>query len=82
MSSRQLFPPILRLRNSLQRRSASNPLAEQQLTKRLVDHARPNDVTEGYAAGWTVAQLREPEQKIADLIEALLPGTGTVADAA
>ena len=25
----QLFPPILRLLNSLQRRSASNPLAEQ-----------------------------------------------------
>ena len=26
------------------------------LTKRLVNHARPNDVTEGYAADWTVAQ--------------------------
>ena len=24
------------------------------LTKRLVNHARPNDVTEGYAADWTV----------------------------
>ena len=29
------------------------------LTKRLVNHARPNDVTEGYAADWTVTQLRE-----------------------
>ena len=42
------------------------------LTKRLVNHARPNDVTEGYAADWTVAQLREPAQKIADRIEALM----------
>ena len=45
------------------------------LTKRLVNHARPNDVTEGYAADWTVAQLREPAQKIADRIEALMSGT-------
>lgn len=42
------------------------------LTKRLVNHARPNDVTEGYAADWTLAQLREPAQKIADRIEALM----------
>ena len=41
------------------------------LTKRLVNHARPNDVTEGYAADWTVRQLREPAQRIADRIEAL-----------
>ena len=27
------------------------------LTKRLVNHARPNDVTEGYAADWTLRQL-------------------------
>ena len=45
------------------------------LTKRLVNHARPNDVTEGYAADWTVAQLREPAQKIADRIEALMQGS-------
>ena len=30
------------------------------LTKRLVNHARPNDVIEGYAADWTIVQLREP----------------------
>ena len=42
------------------------------LTKRLVNHARPNDVTEGYAADWTIAQLREPAQKIADRIETLM----------
>ena len=44
------------------------------LTKRLVNHARPNDITEGYAADWTVAQLREPAQRIADRIEALMHG--------
>ena len=42
------------------------------LTKRLVNHARPNDVTEGYAADWTVGQLREPAQRTADRIEALM----------
>ena len=41
------------------------------LTKRLVNHARPNDVTEGDVADWTIAQLREPAQKIADRIEVL-----------
>ncbi len=30
------------------------------LTKRLVNHAKPNDMTEGYAPDWTVNQLREP----------------------
>ena len=44
------------------------------LTKRLGNHARPNDVTEGYAADWTVGQLREPAQRIADRIEALMNG--------
>ena len=42
------------------------------LTKRLVNHARPNDVTEGYAADWTVGQLREPAQRIADRINELM----------
>ena len=42
------------------------------LTKRLVNHARPNDVTEGYAADWTIGQLRQPAQRIADRIEALM----------
>ena len=32
----------------------------RSLTKRLVNHVRPGDVTEGYAADWTVEQLREP----------------------
>ena len=47
------------------------------LTKRLVNHAPPNDITEGYAADWTIGQLRAPAQKIADRIEALMTaGTG------
>ncbi len=52
------------------------------LTKRLVNHARPNDVTEGYAADWTVTQLREPAQKIANRIEALMDSPLPAADAA
>ena len=52
------------------------------LTKRLVNHAPPNDVTEGYAADWTVSQLRAPAQNIADQIEAMLAGSGSIADAA
>ena len=42
------------------------------LTKRLVNHAPPNDVTEGYASDWTIGQLREPAQRIADRIEDLM----------
>ena len=41
-------------------------------TKRPVNHARPQDVTEGYAADWTVEQLREPAQRIADRIDELM----------
>ena len=29
------------------------------LTKRLVDYARPSDVTESYASDWAMEQLRE-----------------------
>ena len=42
------------------------------LTKRLVKHARPEDVTDGYAVDWTVEQLREPAQRIADRIDELM----------
>ena len=42
------------------------------LTKRLVNHARDDDITEGYAADWAVEQLREPAQRVADRIEALM----------
>ena len=44
----------------------------RSLTKRLVNHARPGDVTEGYAADWTVQQLREPAQRVADRIDELM----------
>ena len=46
----------------------------RSLTKRLVNHARPSDVTEGYAADWTLEQLREPAQRIADKIDELMRG--------
>ena len=43
----------------------------RSLTKRLVNHSRGSDVTEGYAADWTVEQLREPAQRVADRIDSL-----------
>ena len=46
-------------------------LLPRSLTKRLVNHARSSDITEGYAADWTIGQLRQPAQRIADRIEAL-----------
>ena len=42
------------------------------LTKRLVNHSRPQDVTEGYAADWTMEQLRDAAQRIADRIDSLI----------
>ena len=42
------------------------------MTKRLVNHARPSGVTEGYAADWTVEQLREPAQRMAYRIDELM----------
>ena len=47
-------------------------LLPRSLTKRLVNHARSSDITEGYAADWTIGQLREPAQRIADNIEELM----------
>ena len=44
------------------------------LTKRLVNHARPQDVTEGYASDWTGEQLRDGAQRIADRIDELIQG--------
>lgn len=45
------------------------------LTKSLVNHARPQDVTERYAADWTMAQLCESVQRVADRIDALIRAT-------
>ncbi|MDE0208974.1 MAG: hypothetical protein OXJ64_03740, partial [Boseongicola sp.] len=44
------------------------------LTKRLVNHAPPPDVTQGYAADWTMEQLRDAAQRIADRIDDLIRG--------
>ena len=49
----------------------------RSLTKRLVNHARGRDVTESYAADWSVEQLREPAQRIADRIDELARGVAT-----
>ena len=62
------------LRNNFINVAERDLLLPPLLTKRLVNHARPNDVTQGYAADWTIAQLREPAQKIADRIEPLMVG--------
>ena len=42
------------------------------LTKRLINHPRPNDVAEGYAADWTLAQPRTTAQRISDPVGALM----------
>ena len=47
-------------------------LLPHALTKRLVNHAPASDITEGYGADWTIEQLREPAQRIADRIETLM----------
>lgn len=49
-------------------------LLSRSLTKRLVNHARSGDVTEGYTARWSIEQLREPAQRIADRIDELAEG--------
>ena len=41
------------------------------LTGRLVNSARPRDVTRGHAADWTMEQLREGAHRIADRIDEL-----------
>lgn len=48
----------------------------RSLPRRLVNHARLFYATEGYAADWTVEQLREPAQRIADRIDALWTSRG------
>ena len=61
-------------------RSAFITVAERDLmlppslTRRLVNHAPPQDITQSYAADWTIEQLREPAQRIADRIQTLMEG--------
>ena len=70
------------LRNSFITVAERELMLPPSLTKRLVNHARPNDVTQEYAADWTIAKLREPAQRIADRIESLMTGIASSADAA
>ena len=49
----------------------------RSLTKRLVNHTRGREATESYAADWSVEQLREPAQRIADRIDELARGGAT-----
>ena len=60
------------LRNSFISVAERELMLPRSLTKRLVNHARSQDVTEGYAADWTVEQLREPAQRVADCIDHLM----------
>ena len=79
-----LYPPISEaggakfwfhgMRNCFITIAEHDLLLPRSLSKRLVNHARSNDVTEGYAADWTAGQLREPAQRIADRIESLMYG--------
>ena len=62
------------LRNAFITVAERELMLPRSLTKRLVNHARPQDVTEGYAADWSVEQLREPSQRIADRIDELMQG--------
>ena len=60
------------LRNAFITVAERELMLPRSLTKRLVNHARPQDVTEGYAADWSVEQLREPAQRVADRIDELM----------
>ena len=65
------------LRNAFITVAERDLLLPRALTKRLVNHARPGDVTEGYAADWTIGQLRGPAQQIADRIDRLMNASAT-----
>ena len=60
------------LRNAFITVAERELMLPRSLTKRLVNHARHSDVTEEYAADWTIPQLREPAQRIADRIDELM----------
>ena len=87
-----LYPPISEaggakfwfhgMRNCFITVAEHDLLLPRSLSKRLVNHARSNDVTEGYAADWTAGQLREPAQRIADRIESLMYGCAGEVDTA
>ena len=69
------------LRNAFITVAERELMLPRSLTKRLVNHARRSDVTESYAAEWTVEQLREPAQRVADRIDELAHAAGSGAAA-
>ena len=60
------------LRNCFVTVAAHELKLPESLVKRLVNHRARGDVTQGYATQWTLEQLREPAQRIADRIDALI----------
>ena len=55
---------VPRLAQLLHHRAERKLVLPPSPSKRLFNHARPSDVTQGYVADWTIAQLREPARKI------------------
>ena len=51
-------------------------LLPRSLPRWLVIPAWSSEITDGYAAEWTMGQLREPAQRIADRIEELMNDSG------
>ena len=60
------------LRNAFITVAGRELMLPRSLTKRPVNHARPGDVTESYAADWTIEQLRKSVQQIADGIDLMM----------
>ena len=60
------------LRNCFVTVAAHELKLPESLVKRLVNHGMRRDVTQGYASEWTLDQLREPAQRIADRIDLLI----------
>ena len=66
------------LRNCFVTVAAHDLKLPESLVKRLVNHQTGGDVTQDYATQWTLDQLREPAQRIADRIDALTHGEEAV----
>ncbi|MCY4442469.1 MAG: hypothetical protein OXE53_19965 [Deltaproteobacteria bacterium] len=66
------IPTAIALRNCFITVAERELMLLRSLTKRLVNHARPGDVTEGYAADLTAEQLRQPAQRVVNRIDELM----------
>ena len=62
------------LRNAFITVAERELMLPRSLTRRLVNHARGSDVPESDVADWSVEELREPAQRIADRIDELAGG--------